>query len=169
MSRAVVKVNRSSPGGIAVSSSLSMYGSYALSNVVVANSAGVLTFQGDGGCANYASENVVDVAVPGSAVAGLNLWFKTPLNASECIAGGGTTASQVVRDVGKPLTTPGVDATEFEHPALSYSRAHKTITSRNRTKVVQPTISLRDRKFFFVFKVNMVRLTAVSLGAATRW
>ena len=32
-----------------------MYGSYALSNVVVANSVGILTFNGDGGCANYVS------------------------------------------------------------------------------------------------------------------
>ena len=88
------------PGGIAISSSLSMYGSYALSNVVVANSAGVLTFSGDGGCANYASENVVDVAVRGSASPGLNLWFKTRLNASDCIAGVDSTATQVIRNVG---------------------------------------------------------------------
>lgn len=98
-----VKYNQTVPGGIAVSSSLSMYGSYALSNVVVANSAGVLTFSGDGGCANYASENVIDVSAPGSAVSKLNLWFKTPLNASDCIEGAGTTASQIVRDVGLPV------------------------------------------------------------------
>ena len=55
-----------------------------------------------GGCANYASENKVDVGAPGSAVSRRNLWFKTPLNASDCIAGGDTTAAQVIRDVGNP-------------------------------------------------------------------
>ena len=52
------------PGGIAVTSSLPMYGSFALSNVVVANSAGVLTFGGDGGCANYVSRMLSPSALP---------------------------------------------------------------------------------------------------------
>ncbi len=96
-----VRVNDTVPGGICVSSSLSMYGSYALSNVVVANSAGSLYFSGDGGCANYASENMVDVTDAGSAVASRSNWFKTPRlpNASYCINGVDTTLPVVFRDV----------------------------------------------------------------------
>ena len=52
---------------------------------------------------HQASENVMDVDVPGPAVARLNIWFKRSLNASECIAGVDTTASQVIRDVGTAL------------------------------------------------------------------
>jgi hypothetical protein len=40
------QVNATLPGGIMVSSSISMYDSYALSNVVVANSAGQVYFAG---------------------------------------------------------------------------------------------------------------------------
>jgi|EP01047_Picozoa_sp_COSAG01_P046603 hypothetical protein len=103
-----VRVNKSVPGGISVSSSLAMYGSYALSNVVVANSAGALYFSGDGGCANYASENVVDVRVAGSAVATRADWFKTRAlpNASYCIHGVGTMQPVVFRDVGAERARP---------------------------------------------------------------
>ena len=52
-----------------------------------------------------ASENVADVGVPGSAVPGVNRWFKTVLNASECIAGVTTTAPQVIRNVGTARDT----------------------------------------------------------------
>ena len=57
---------------------------------------------GDGGCANYASENVADVTVAGSAVAGSNPQFKQPLlpNASSyCIAGVDTMEAGVFRNV----------------------------------------------------------------------
>jgi len=82
------RINETLPGGIVISSSLSMYNSYALSNRVVGNSAGVVTIQGDGGCDNYASANVVDVAVAGSKPAAFNLWEKPVPNASQdCIAG----------------------------------------------------------------------------------
>ena len=96
-----VSVNETDSGGISVSSSLSMYGSYALSNVVVANSAGFLYFSGDGGCANYASENMVDVADAGSNVAARADWFKSARlpNASYCIEGVDTTLPVIFRDV----------------------------------------------------------------------
>jgi parallel beta-helix repeat protein len=104
----LVQVNATVPGGIAVSSSLSMYDSYALSNVVVANSAGVLYFSGDGGCANYASENVVDVTIPGSAAATHPYYFKTTAlpNASYCVPGVDTMQPVVFRDVGTQRSAP---------------------------------------------------------------
>ena len=82
------RINETLPGGIVISSSLSMYNSYALSNRVVGNSAGVVTIQGDGGCDNYVSANAVDVAVAGSKPAAFNLWQKPVPNVSQdCIAG----------------------------------------------------------------------------------
>jgi hypothetical protein len=84
-----VAINETHPGGISTSSSLKMYNSYALSNRVLANSAGALFFQGDGGCDNFAAGNAVDVTVATSAPASRNDWFRTALpNATQdCIAG----------------------------------------------------------------------------------
>ena len=83
-----VRINETLPGGIDVSSSISMYNSYALSNRIVGNSAGLVTIQGDGGCDNYASSNVEDVTAAGSKPAVFNLWQKPVPNASQdCIVG----------------------------------------------------------------------------------
>lgn len=89
-------INATQPGGIAVSSSLTMYNSYALSNRVVGNSASFLYFNGDGGCDNYAAGNRVDVGSPDAARARVGFNVIKAINASSCIAGVDTLLPAVI-------------------------------------------------------------------------
>ena len=93
-------VNATQPGGISVSSSLKMYSSYALSNRIVANSAGVLYFGGDGGCDNYAAANRVDVTSAASAPSRVGFNVIKAVPRADCIAGVDSTLPAVV--VGDP-------------------------------------------------------------------
>ena len=87
------------PGGIACTSQLAMYDSYALSNRIVGNTCGRLALGGDGGSDNYAAENTANVTLAGAASPLVTNWFK-PVNASSRIAGVGTAAAAVVSDAG---------------------------------------------------------------------
>jgi parallel beta-helix repeat protein len=95
----VLMLDGVTPGGIACTSQLKMYNSYALSNRILGNTCGRLALGGDGGNDNYAAENSVNISVAGAASPSVRDWFKG-VNASSRIAGVDTAEAAVVSDVG---------------------------------------------------------------------
>lgn len=94
----VLLLDGATPGGIACTSQLKMYNSYALSNRIMGNTCGRLSLGGDGGSDNYAAENTLNISVAGSASPSVRDWFK-PVNVSSRISGVDTAAAAVVSDV----------------------------------------------------------------------
>jgi hypothetical protein len=94
-------------GGIACTSQLKMYSSYALSNRIIGNSCGRLSFGGDGGSDNYAAENRANISLPGAASPSVKQWFAHSVNASSRIAGVDTAEAVVVSDVGYSSSSGG--------------------------------------------------------------
>ena len=122
----VLMLDGKTPGGIACTSQLEMYNSFALSNRIVANSIGRLAMGGDGGNDNWAAENTANVSIAGSASPSVVNWFKG-VNVSSRIAGVDTAAASVISDVAytssqsKACTTgmPGVNNCGKTNPGLS--------------------------------------------------
>ena len=106
----VLMLDGKTPGGIACTSQLKMYSSYALSNRIVGNSCGRLSLGGDGGNDNWAAENTANVSVAGAASPSATHWFKT-VNASSRIAGVDTAAAAVISDVSYTTTQSKACAT----------------------------------------------------------
>jgi parallel beta-helix repeat protein len=93
------------PAGIACTSQLSMYNSYALSNRIVGNTCGHLALGGDGGCDNYAADNTANVSIAGATLPTVTNWFRSP-NQSICIAGTDTIEPAKVKNTGSKLDPP---------------------------------------------------------------
>jgi len=92
----VLRADRVTPGGIAVTSQMKMYNSYALSNRIVGNSVGVVMTHGDGGCDNYGVGNKLDVGAVGSQNA---VYQISNLPSRGCIQGTTTTKGFVVSNI----------------------------------------------------------------------
>lgn len=93
------------PAGIACTSQLKMYNSYALSNRIIGNTCGHLALGGDGGCDNYLADNTANVSVAGATVPTVTNWFQPP-NRSICIAGTDTIEAAEVKNTGGKLELP---------------------------------------------------------------
>ena len=95
----VLLLDGQTPGGIACTSQLEMYSSFALSNRIVGNTCGRLALGGDGGNDNWLAENTLNISKAGSASPSVTDWFKN-VNESCRIAGVDTAEAAVISDVG---------------------------------------------------------------------